>query len=424
MVARWLEGKERSEDYARSALPANRFSLFWDILKGRFGRLMFVNVLVLLFCAPLIAVIVFRFLALATQDYVGPYGAGFMVGYPVIPDVVGLAELNKFRSDILFFVLFIPASVIASIGVSGGMYVVRNLLWTEGIFVAGDFWRGVKRHFASVMEALLIFTVILMMAQATGNLADWYVAADSPYKGWLIASKIIGFIIMSFMLLVCLWMISLGVNYKQGPWALFRNAVVMTVGTFPQTVVFSAAAIAPVFLVLFASNRFLVALGIVFYAFIGFSYFILVWMDYSQWAFDKFISPNVGVAGKSSYNKDAKKEEKASAPAPDDAAAMREYHRMVVAHGKSKLIARPIKPIDDGNDIYQLPECFSRDDLRRLKESKAEMDAEVKQYEEAHKNEKKYVEYNRQFEDREKMLDQGKGKKKKPKRPPKMLNRR
>ncbi len=60
IVARWLEGKERSEEYARSTLPTNRFSLFWDILKGRFGRLMLVNLLTLLFCLPLIAVIAWR----------------------------------------------------------------------------------------------------------------------------------------------------------------------------------------------------------------------------------------------------------------------------------------------------------------------------------------------------------------------------
>ena len=46
LVARWLIGKERPEDYARSTLPTSRFGLFWDILKGRFGRLMLVNLLI------------------------------------------------------------------------------------------------------------------------------------------------------------------------------------------------------------------------------------------------------------------------------------------------------------------------------------------------------------------------------------------
>ena len=60
IVARWLEGKERSEDYARSTLPTNRWALFWDILKGRFGRLIVTNLLMLLTLLPLIALVVLR----------------------------------------------------------------------------------------------------------------------------------------------------------------------------------------------------------------------------------------------------------------------------------------------------------------------------------------------------------------------------
>lgn len=426
LVARWLEGKERSEDYARSTLPTNRFSLFWDILKGRFGRLMLVNLLVLITCLPLIAVVVYRYLSILSQDLVGPFGSGFLTGYPVIPDVIGLAELNKMRSDIFFFAVMIPASAIAALGISGGMYIIRNLIWTQGVFVANDFVRGIKRNYFCVLEALLIFTVILFVAQFSGNLADWYATLDSPYSGWLMASKVVGYIILSFMLLVCLWMISLGVNYKQSPWALFRNAVVMTVGTFPQTVVFAAAAIAPIFLVLFSSNRLLLSIGIVFYLLIGFSYFMLVWMDYSQWAFDKFVNPNMGFAvGRGLYQKDGKKqtESKESAPA-DESGAMREYRRMILAHGKSELIARPIRPIDEGPEIYQLPESFSREDLRRLKESRLEMEEDVKKFEEEHKNDEQYVEYNRQFEERERALPSEGGKKKKKVKPPKMLNKR
>ena len=133
---------------------------------------------------------------------------------------------------------------------------------------------------------------------------------------------------------------------------------------------------------------------------------MLVWMNYSQWAFDRFVNPNIGVAvGRGLYNKDAKKGDKPATSMPADSAALREYRRMIVAQGKSKLVCRPIKPIDDGVEIYQLPESFSRDDLRRPKESKDAMDEDVKAFEEEHKNDEQYVEYNRQFEERERALE-------------------
>lgn len=428
LVARWLEGKERSEDYARSTLPTSRWALFWDILKGRFGRLVLINLLMVVTFLPLAAVIVWRVLAIGVQGTVGPYGSGLGVGYPVLPELVGYAEMSMFQADLLFFALFIPAGAIAALGISGGGYIIRNLIWTEGIFVANDFLRGIRRNYWNVLEAVLVLTVLLFVARTMGNLADWLVAIGAEGAGWLIASKIVGYIFVAFGILLFFWMISLGISYKQGPWALFRNAVVMTVGTFPQTVFFAALATWPIFLAMFAGGFFAV-IGILLLLFFGISYMLLVWLDYSQWAFDKFINPTIGVAtGRGLYNKDKPRSGSSTAPA-QDSAAMREYRRLIVAQGKSKLVCRPIKPIDDELEVYQLPESFSREDLEKLRQSKQAIEEDTRAYEEEHKDDERYVEYNRQFEERERALreeDESSGKKKKKKapQPPKMLNKR
>ena len=62
LIDRLMLGKEKSEGYARATLPSNRWELFWDIFKGRFGKLVIVNLLVLLFCLPLILMIFFRYI--------------------------------------------------------------------------------------------------------------------------------------------------------------------------------------------------------------------------------------------------------------------------------------------------------------------------------------------------------------------------
>ena len=394
LVARWLEGKERSEDYARSTLPTSRWALFWDILKGRFGRLVLINLLMVVTFLPLAAVIVWRVLAIGVQGTVGPYGSGLGVGYPVLPELVGYAEMSMFQADLLFFALFIPAGAIAALGISGGGYIIRNLIWTEGIFVANDFLRGIRRNYWNVLEAVLVLTVLLFVARTMGNLADWLVAIGAEGAGWLVASKIVGYIFVAFGILLFFWMISLGISYKQGPWALFRNAVVMTVGTFPQTVFFAALATWPIFLAMFAGGFFAV-IGILLLLFFGISYMLLVWLDYSQWAFDKFINPTIGVAtGRGLYNKDKPKSGSSTAPA-QDSAAMREYRRLIVAQGKSKLVCRPIKPIDDELEVYQLPESFSREDLEKLRQSKQAIEEDTRAYEEEHKDDERYVEIGR-----------------------------
>ena len=60
LITRLLEGKEKSEEYARSTLPTNRWQLFWDIFKGNFGKIVKVNLLILLFFVPTIAMVLFR----------------------------------------------------------------------------------------------------------------------------------------------------------------------------------------------------------------------------------------------------------------------------------------------------------------------------------------------------------------------------
>ena len=424
-VARWLEGKERSEEYARSTLPTSRWGLFWDILKGRFGRMVITNLLVFVTFLPLIAILVWRWLIVGTQGFSGPFGGGLGAGFPAIPNIAGAAEEMTFSTDLLVYGLLIPAMAIAGLGISGGMYIVRNMIWTEGIFVANDFVRGIKRNFWNVLEAVLIFSVILFTARTMGNLADWLVARGVSNAGWLIASKIIGYIFVAISALVCLWMISLGVNYKQGPWQLFRNAVVMMFGTFPQTVFFAALALWPIFLALFTAGIFLI-IALVLIVFIALSYAMLVWMDYSQWAFDKFINPNMGIAtGRGLYDKNKAGGAAQKSDGNMDSAALREYKRQIVAMGKSKLVCRPIKPLDDDLEIYQLPESFSREDLQKLKESKQKVVDDVDAYEEEHRDDEQYVEYNKQFEEQEKAIrEEDEGKKKKKIKRPEMLNKK
>ena len=151
-----------------------------------------------------------------------------------------------------------------------------------------------------------------------------------------------------------------------------------------------------------------------------------MWLDFSQWAFDKFVNPNMGIAsGRGLYNKDKANGPRPAAAAPAaESSAMQEYRRMIIAHGKSKLVCRPIKPIDDDLEVYQLPESFSREDLQKLKESKQAIEEDTKAFEEEHKDDERYVEYNRQFEEAERALEDESGKKKKKPRPPKMLNKR
>lgn len=425
LITRLLEGKEKSEEYARGTLPTNRWQLFWDIFKGNFGKIVKVNLLILIFMLPAIAVVVLRLLLNSSNGITYPFGANLGVGYPAFPNVVGLSESLTVQSDLITYLLLMVASLIAAVGISGGMYVVRNMVWTEGIFVANDFWRGVKLNYKNALQTALFFLAVLTLCSYLINTTDLVLIADTSIsgfkRGWMHVSRAISYVTIFIAALMSLWMLALGVNYKQTFFTMIRNAFLLTLGTFPQTLFFAFLALLPFVLFMLGGNLFTVIAVFVVILF-AFAYLLLLWLDYAQWAFDKFINPKIQGArvGRGIYNKE---DGASTAYNVGESAASIEYKRQLLAAGKSDLVARPIKPIDDSLQVYELPPSFTRADLQRLRESKQNIVEDTKTYAEEHKNDLRYVEYNKQFAEREKALQDevDKNGKKKKKKPPKLL---
>ncbi|MBQ2740285.1 MAG: hypothetical protein IJF39_01530 [Clostridia bacterium] len=421
LIARMLEGKERSEDYARSTLPTNRWQLFFDIFKGNFGKLVKINLLTLLFFIPLLAVVIFSVMYTEAMGALYPFGANLGVGYPVAPNMQGQSEMLALTTDTTAYLLLTLSSIIAAVGLAGGMYVVRNMVWTEGIFVANDFWRGVKLNFKNALQAALFFVIVLsltVLMQDMVALTRVQQNLSSFQDVMLTISSILSYIFLGVATCMSFWMIALGVNYKMGFITLFKNAFLMTIGMLPQTLFFGFLALLPYLLFLIAGQGFFLMIAIMILLLFALSYTLLVWLDFAQWAFDKYINPKISGAkvGRGIYDKNALSEE------GENSEATLEYHRVILAAGKSQLVARPIKPIDDELRVYDLPPSYSRDDLKKLRESKEAIVADSEAYVEEHKDDERYVEYNRQFDEREKALQEAEqGKKHRKRKTPKIL---
>jgi hypothetical protein len=219
-------------------------------------------------------------------------------------------------------------------------------------------------------------------------------------RTWLSISQGVSYTIIIFAAMIAFWMIALGVNYEFKFTQLLRNAAIISIGVLPQTIFFMAIALAP-YLLLMVGGQFLLTVCITVILFFGFAYTLLVWLDFAQWVFDQYINPKISGAkvGRGLYNP-------AAQVAEDQSASALEYQRSLVAFGKSRLVANPIKPIDDEMEMYELPQTFTREDLKRLRESKQQIAADAKAYSEEHKDDQRYVEYNKQFDDLEKSLQE------------------
>ena len=391
-IARMLEGKERDEEYARSTLPSNRWALFWDIFKGRFSKLVIVNLLMLLFFIPLVAVGFFMYLWTGTMGGMYPFSNSILVGFPAYPNLMGAPEQINLSATFTGGALMIVAALIAAVGISGGMYVIRNMVWTEGIFVANDFWRGIKINIVVVLQSTLFYSIFLFGFFISIRFSEYIIASGTGSTVWMTISMAISYVAIVIFTMMYLWMLAMGGSYKLKFFQLLKNSFLMAFGLIFQNIFFVILMAIPVILILLGS--FFQMVGIVFMILFGLSFMLLVWLDYTQWAFDKFIESKRegGKVNRGIYAKVGK--------GGSQSKAVQEYEANLQAamSVKSDLSSRPIKPITDDLKVYELPESFSRDDLKKLRESKERIIEDTEKYAEEHQNDEKYVTYNARFE--------------------------
>ena len=183
LIARMLEGKERSEEYARNSLPTSRWQLFFDIFKNNFSKLVKVNLLMLIFFLPLFILLIVYSMMGDINSSLYPFGANLGVGYPVAPSQNGLAEgVTLTMSYMLYAGLFVT-TFLTAIGLSGGMYVIRNMVWTEGIFVSNDFWRGIKLNYKNALQAAFMFVGVFILCDLMIKFSDFTLAIGDQANG-------------------------------------------------------------------------------------------------------------------------------------------------------------------------------------------------------------------------------------------------
>ena len=405
LINRLIMGSEKSEGYARASLPSNRWELFFDIFKGRFWKLVIVNLLILIFFLPLVALLFFRYVAILNYGAMVPFSQGFGVGYQSIPSMVGFNESIILNVNMMIY-LFLPIVVlIAMIGVSGGAYVIRNMVWTEGIFVSNDFWRGIKQNARQLFVIGLIYSVVFYTVTVSNNLAEQMIVSGGGIKWLLILSKVLSIIFFVFYSIMTAHMITMCVTYDLTISQLFKNSFLFSLGLIPQNVFFLAIAGLPFILLSFGG--FFMSIGVILVLLFGLSFFLLVWTDFCQWSYDKFINDKVPGAQK---NRGIYEKVKSS-----DSKALTQYRQQLAMSARSSLNSRPIKPItDDDITIAELPTSFNRGDIQKLNESKQAMYDDHARYVEEHKNdpefqlteEEKQMEKDR--EEREKRIEQAK----------------
>lgn len=402
IYTRMLEGYEQNGEGTRRSSSKSRYQACKDLLKEHLKELSIINLLMLIFFIPLIVVLTVSYIYSRGNAILYPFGANLGIGYPAMPDLQGTSEWLSFQSGLYTCLGVLFASIIASVGLAGGMYAIRNLIWTEGRFVVKDFWRGVKLNYKNALQAALFFCTALLLTLTTINVSEFSIAMGTGSVVWLRISQVSCYVLLAVAALMTLWMIAFSVTYKANFLELFKNSFLLMIGTIFQTVFFALIALLPFALFLIGGfGGFLSTIALTLLFLISFSFSLLVWLSFTQWVFDRYVNPKTQSANSANdlYNKDG-----TLRLTGDDSASVLDYQRAIVAEGKSRILTTPVKPIQDDMEVYELPQAFTREDLKKLQESKDALKADAEAYVEEHKQDARYVEYSERFEARERAL--------------------
>ena len=379
---------QRSDDYAKSTLPTNRWELFWDTLKGNFGKILLTNIIMLVLFAPLIFLILLNFAGYSTMGQSNQFNAGTgPLGYPAPPNMMGLQEMVVLQTDITYLKFLPLVMLFAGLALSGGAYIIRNLVWGEGVFVANDFLKGIKKNYIVVTASLLIYSVLFLFIMILKDYAV-LLSVTMPKLRWLfIVSQVLLYVFLALITIMVIYMVLMGVTYKLKFGALIKNAFIFAISLLPSNLIMLAISALPYVFLFFGT--FLMSIGFLIIILLGIAFTVLVWTVYGHWVFDKYININLPKENRNRgvYDKQKRVNEK-------EVDKYKAQKKVV-----SDLTSRPIKPIDDDIVIEELPTNFSRADLQRLSDQKENMRKDHDKYVSEHINDERYVAIRQQVEE-------------------------
>ena len=260
------EEKHVTDADAKRALPTNRKEVFFDLLKHRKMSLFALSCFTFMFFIPLcVDLFYFNFLESAAIS----------------------ANKPEYLFSLFFYsmLIMIPCMIIGFIGFAGTFYVVKKLVWQEGIMLASDFFQGIKENWKHALVNGIIFAIILFGSVVGTTYLIIYAPLAPIWCGVGIGALVIIFLIFG---------ISISLNFTQdvfytNPYgATLKNSFrFMGLLNWKVLLVFLLSTGAVIALSIF--NLITLAIGLFLFAILN-SVVIVLYTLISHSAFDKYIN--------------------------------------------------------------------------------------------------------------------------------------
>ena len=250
----------------KRSLPHSRKEVFFDLLKTRKMTLFVMSCYVFMFFIPL-AVDLFYF--------------------NFVESAAIASEKYEYLFSLIFYsmLIMLPCMVIGFLGLAGGFYVAKKLVWQEGISISVDFFRGIKENWKRALINGFIFGVILF-GVIVGSSYLLIFAKSMP----ILCGVGIGALILIFLLfgMVVALNFTQEVYYSNSFFATFKNSF-MFLGLINWKILVLYLLSTVVVVVLGLFNMITLAVGMFLFAVLN-SVVIVLYTLISHSAFDKFIN--------------------------------------------------------------------------------------------------------------------------------------
>ena len=357
------------DGYYRNNVTIGRWAFGWDVFKTNFTKLVGLNLIMLLFIAPIVFFLYLRYAQIFTLAHQAPFTANIGVGYAPATNLLGRAESIVLSADWSFYIYLPLMAAWLAVGLSGGMFVMRNIAWGEDVSVIKCFLTGIKRHFFTVLIVTVVFALLFSAAMIGISYLDYLGGANGGKTWYQIVFKILLIAAIAFAALWYLETLPLAISYKAGVVTIVKISLMLTGKLIIANIFFAVFSLIPA--VLFLLGNTLLALALMAVMFIGISFFMLVNTVYHHWVYDNLINKFIKEKYKPTEADLAKVKKKQSSADTDEYDFVGEAPRG---------FSGAVKPVTDTLAVVGLPEYYTFADLAALKVSKVQLAADAEEY--------------------------------------------
>lgn len=274
-------GKAGKADFTPDQLPKNRIQLFFSMLRVRFGGLVTLNLLHVLFSLPAIIWTVINVFVLLYSSGVDPETG----------EIIETASVGLISGNLIFYlVLMIPCLMIASIGRMGIAMPLRNWARDDHSFVWSDFKDAVNANWKT---ALLIGFISGLSLLLTYVGFTYYSVMSAQSAFWIIPQVLI-------IVFCCIWWMStmllypMAVTYDMKFRVLVQNSIIMTLARLPIAFLcWAPMTFIPFFIAYIIPNGLALLAVCLYYLLIGFALYQFLAASYANASFDRFLNPRI-----------------------------------------------------------------------------------------------------------------------------------